>query len=170
MTGAGEPVVRALCSADWVDVRRIYELGIATGNATFETVVPSAEALDVKWIRDQRWIVEADGRVAGWAAMTRVSTRECYRGVAETSIYVDPELTGTGLGRRLLAHQIDAALAGGFWTLQTSIFPENVASVAIHRKAGFRDVGRRQRIAQLDGVWRDTLLLELRADSSADVL
>lgn len=162
MSGA-EAVVRAVGEADWDDVRRIYGLGIATGNATFETEVPSAKTLDAKWIRGQRWIIEADGLVAGWAAMTRVSARECYRGVAETSIYIDPEAAGRGLGRLLLAQQIEAALAGGFWTLQTSIFPENAASLAIHRKAGFRDVGRRERIAQLDGVWRDTLLLELRA-------
>jgi L-amino acid N-acyltransferase YncA len=163
MTRSGEPVVRALRSADWVDVRRIYELGIATGNATFETEVPSARALHGKWIRDQRWVIEVRGQVVGWAAMTKVSARECYRGVAETSIYLDPKFTGLRLGRRLLGHQVDAALAGGFWTLQTSIFPENAASLAIHRNAGFRDVGRRERIGQLHGVWRDTILLELRA-------
>lgn len=157
------PVVRAMRDAEWDDIRRVYGLGIATGNATFETVVPPVEALDAKWVRDQRWVIEIDGHVVGWAAMTRVSARECYRGVVETSIYLDPEFTGLGLGRRLLAHQVEAALAGGFWMLQTSIFPENAASLAIHRKAGFRDVGRRERIAQLDGVWRDTLLLELRA-------
>lgn len=154
--------IRPLTPEDWDDVRRIYALGIATGNATFETEVPSAEALDAKWIPDQRWVITLDGKTAGWAALTAVSTRDCYRGVAETSIYIDTTLTGLGLGKRLLAHQLDSALAAGFWTLQTSIFPENLASLTIHRTAGFRDVGRRERIAQLDGRWRDTILLELR--------
>ena len=157
------PVVRPMAATDFEQVRRIYALGIATRNATFETEVPEADALDTKWIRGQRWVVTLDGAVAGWAAMTAVSTRECYRGVAETSIYIDTAVSGRGLGRQLLAHQIEAALAGGFWTLQTAIFPENQASLALHHRAGFRDVGRRERIAQLDGVWRDTILLELRA-------
>lgn len=151
-----------MVAADVEEVRRIYALGIATRNATFETEVPSADALEAKWIPGQRWVIDVDGAVAGWAAMTPVSARDCYRGVGETSIYVDTALTGRGLGRVLLAHQVDAALAGGFWTLQTSIFPENEASLALHRGAGFREVGRRERIARLDGVWRDTILLELR--------
>ncbi|MEP9383364.1 N-acetyltransferase family protein [Nocardioides sp. KR10-350] len=165
MTAATHPVVRALAHTDWDDVRRIYALGIATRDATFETDVPTAEALDAKWIPGQRWVITDGGAVAGWAAMTMVSARECYRGVAETSIYIDTSLGGRGLGTQLLSHQIDSALAAAFWTLQTSIFPENEASLAIHRKAGFRDVGRRDRIAQLDGVWRDTILLELRAQT-----
>lgn len=155
--------VRAMTPDDWDDVRRIYEIGIATRNATFETDVPTAEVLDAKWIYDQRWVIAQEDAVAGWAAMTLVSARDCYRGVAETSIYLDTELSGQGLGKQLLAHQIEAAVGAGFWTLQTSIFPENEASLAIHRKAGFRDVGRRERIAQVDGIWRDTILLELRA-------
>lgn len=156
-------LVRALSDGDWADVVRIYALGIATRNATFETEVPAAEALDAKWIPGQRWIITEDGAVLGWAAMTPVSARECYRGVAETSIYIDTAATSQGLGRALLAHQVEAASEGGIWTLQTSIFPENEASLAIHRRAGFREVGRRERIAQLDGVWRDTILLERRA-------
>lgn len=163
MDPAALPVVRAMVEDDWDDVRRIYALGIATRNATFETEVPPADVLDSKWIPGQRWVIAVDDAVVGWAALTPVSARECYRGVAETSIYVDTAVTGRGLGRQLLAHQVDAALSGGFWTLQTAIFPENEASLALHRKAGFRDVGRRERIAQLDGVWRDTILLELRA-------
>ena len=149
-------------AADWDDVRRIYALGIATRNATFETEVPSAEALDAKWVPGQRWVITVDEAVAGWAAMTPTSTRECYRGVAESSIYIDTAIAGRGLGKQPLAHQVDAALEAGFWTLQTSIFPEYEASLAIHRKAGFRDVGRRERIAQLHGIWCDTILLELR--------
>lgn len=156
-------VIRPLGPADWDHVRRIYALGIATGNATFETDVPAVEALDQKWLPGQRWVITLDDTVAGWAALIAVSARDCYRGVVETSIYIDTALAGRGLGRRLLAHQISAPLDAGFWTLQTSIFPENEASLAIHRAAGFRDVGRRERIAQLNGIWRDTILLELRA-------
>lgn len=155
--------VRAMTADDWDDVRRIYGSGIATRNATFETDVPTAEILDAKWVERQRWVITQQGVVAGWAAMTHVSARDCYRGVAETSIYIDTHLVGHGLGKQLLAHQVEAAIDAGFWTLQTSIFPENEASLAIHRKAGFRDVGRRERIARLDGIWRDTIVLELRA-------
>ncbi|UDY24120.1 GNAT family N-acetyltransferase [Nocardioides sp. Kera G14] len=155
--------IRALEERDWGDVRRIYRLGIETRNATFETAVPDAEALDAKWIAGQRWVIEHEGAVAGWAAMTAVSARECYRGVGETSIYLDTALIGRGLGTLLIAHQVRAAQEAGFWTLQTSIFPENTASLALHRRAGFREVGCRERIAQLDGAWRDTILLELRA-------
>lgn len=157
-----EPAVRALSEHDWDDVVRIYALGIATRNATFETNTPTADELDHKWIAGQRWVIAEDDQVLGWAAMTQVSTRDCYRGVAETSIYIDTQAIGGGLGKRLLAHQVEAATYGGFWTLQTSIFPENEASLAIHRQAGFREVGQRERIAQLDGVWRDTILLERR--------
>jgi len=159
---SGGAVIRAMTDLDWEDVRCIYALGIATRNATFETDVPTAETLDAKWIRGQRWIIVDTGRALGWAAMTSISTRDCYRGVAETSIYVDTNASGQGLGTKLLAHQVSAATDAGFWTLQTSIFPENAASLALHHKAGFRTVGRRERIAQLDGVWRDTLLLERR--------
>lgn len=155
--------IRAMARADFEDVRRIYAAGIATRDATFETEVPTAEVLDEKWIVGQRWVITLDGQVRGWAAMTPTSSRACYRGVAETSIYIDPDAAGRGLGTRLLTHQIEAATTSGFWTLQTSIFPENHASLALHRRGGFREVGRRERIAQLDGVWRDTILLERRS-------
>lgn len=147
---------------DWDDIVRIYALGIATRNATFETEVPTADALEAKWIPDQRWVITQGDVVFGWATMTPVSARACYRGVAETSIYIDTAALGRGLGKRLLAHQVTTASGAGYWTLQTSIFPENEASLALHRGAGFRDVGRRERIAQLDGAWRDTILLERR--------
>lgn len=158
----GQPLITAIVPDHFEDVRRIYAAGIETRNATFETEVPSAATLDGKWIVDQRWVITRNGLVCGWAAMTPVSTRDCYRGVAETSIYIDPSCAGQGLGSRLLDHQVASATSAGFWTLQTAIFPENEASLVIHRRAGFRDVGRRERIAQLDGVWRDTILLERR--------
>ena len=162
MSMSRPPVIRAMTVEDFVDVRRIYGLGIATRNATFETEVPPAEVLNQKWIMGQRWVISIDDRVQGWAAMTPISVRECYRGVSETSIYIDANAIGRGLGKQLLTHQVQAATDAGFWTLQTSIFPENEASLAIHHRAGFRDVGRRERIAQLDGIWRDTILLERR--------
>lgn len=161
-----EVLVRALSDADWPDVRRIYAEGIATRNATFETHVPGEAVLRRKWLPGQRWVAETAGRVAGWAAMTRVSTRPCYAGVAETSIYVGEGFRGFGVGKVLIAHQVAAADEGGLWTLQTSIFPENEASIALHEWAGFRVVGRRERIAQLDGQWRDTILMEWRSPSS----
>ncbi len=155
--------LRPLVPQDWEDVRRIYADGIATKNATFEIEVPPVDVLETKWLPRHRWIAEVDGKLAGWAAITPTSTRDCYRGVGETSVYVDAGHSGRGIGTALVRRQIEAADEGGLWTLQTSIFPENEASLAIHRAAGFRDVGRRERIAQLDGVWRDTILLERRA-------
>lgn len=158
-----EITVRALAEADWPDVRRIFAEGIATRNATFETQVPSTAALRRKWLPGQRWVAVADGAVAGWAAMTSVSSRECYSGVAETSIYIGDGFRGRRIGKVLLAHQVAAADEGGWWTLQTSIFPENESSIGLHQWAGFRIVGVRERIARLDGQWRDTVLLERRS-------
>ncbi|WP_158845747.1 helix-turn-helix domain-containing GNAT family N-acetyltransferase [Saccharothrix deserti] len=156
-------VVRAMVDDDWVDVRRIYGEGIATGDATFETETPTRRTLDVKWLLDHRWVAVVDGWVAGWAAATPVSPRECYAGVAETSLYVDARFRGRGVGKALLHRQVVAADAAGLWTLQAVVFPENRASIALHRSAGFRTVGIRERIAVHHGVWRDTIMLERRA-------
>jgi L-amino acid N-acyltransferase YncA len=155
--------IRALDAADWDDVRRIYAEGIATRNATFETEVPSSERLDAKWLPAQRWVAEVAGLVAGWAALTAVSERPCYAGVAESSVYVGEGRRGLGVGTELLRQQVAAADAAGLWTLQTAIFPENVASIALHHAAGFRTIGVRERIGRLHGVWRDTVLLERRS-------
>jgi L-amino acid N-acyltransferase YncA/DNA-binding transcriptional ArsR family regulator len=154
--------VRTMDAADWPAVRRIYGEGIATGNATFETEVPARNTLDAKWLPGHRWIAEIDGEAAGWAAATPVSARDCYAGVAETSVYVGEDFRGRGVGRALLHKQVTAADSGGLWTLQTSIFPENRASLALHHSAGFRTLGVRERIAQHHGVWRDTVFLERR--------
>ena len=154
--------MRPLAEGDWDDVRRIYAEGIATGEATFETEVPDREALEATWLPGQRWVAEVDGRVAGWAAAKPVSTRPVYAGVAETSIYVGNEFRGRGVGRALIDRQVAAADAGGLWTLQTSIFPENRASLNLHRAAGFRTLGVRERIGLHHGVWRDTVFLERR--------
>ncbi|RKT82188.1 L-amino acid N-acyltransferase YncA [Saccharopolyspora antimicrobica] len=154
--------VRALDAADWPAVRRIYAEGIATGDATFETDVPPRKALENKWIPAHRWVAEIDGEVAGWAAITPVSNRDCYAGVGENSLYVGEAFRGRGVGKALLHKQVTAADLDGLWTLQTSIFPENRASLALHYSAGFRTVGIRERIAQHHGVWRDTVFLERR--------
>lgn len=160
--------VRELRAADWSAVTQIYADGIATRNATFETAVPSAKKLDATWLPEHRWIAEIDGTVVGWAAITPTSTRACYAGVGETSIYVAAGSRGRGVGKSLINRQVNEADTGGLWTLQTSIFPENRASIALHHSAGFRTLGIRERVAQLDGVWRDTVLLERRADGGAD--
>jgi L-amino acid N-acyltransferase YncA/DNA-binding transcriptional ArsR family regulator len=160
--------IRELRSADWADVRRIYAEGIATGDATFETETPSRAGLDAKWLPGHRWIAEVDGEVAGWAASTAVSARDCYAGVAETSVYVGEAFRGRGVGKALLRKQVTAADADGLWTLQTSIFPENRASLALHHSAGYRTLGVRDRIAQHHGRWRDTVFLERRRSTDPE--
>lgn len=157
-------IVRALQPPDWGRVRGIYAAGIATGVATFESAVPPADELDSKWIIGQRWVaVDPTGQILGWAALTPTSSRRCYRGVVETSVYVAPEAAGRGVGRALVQHQVDAAFAAGFWTLQASIFAMNRASLVLHLSVGFREVGRRERIAQRDGIWHNTVIVELRS-------
>jgi L-amino acid N-acyltransferase YncA/DNA-binding transcriptional ArsR family regulator len=155
--------VRALAPKDWPAVRRIYGEGIATGIATFETTVPNRTALDAKWLPDHRWVAEIDREVVGWTAASPVSTRDCYTGVAETSVYVADGYRGRGVGKALLHKQVTAADAAGIWTLQTAIFTENRASIGLHHAAGYRTVGIRERIAQRDGVWHDTVLIERRS-------
>ena len=155
--------VRALETRDWPAVRRIYGEGIATGIATFETTVPSRATLDAKWLPDHRWIAEIDGEVVGWTAASPASTRDCYAGVAETAVYVADGYRGRGIGKALLRKQVMAADDAGLWTLQTSIFTENRASIALHHAAGYRTVGIRDRIAQRDGAWHDTVLIERRS-------
>jgi L-amino acid N-acyltransferase YncA/DNA-binding transcriptional ArsR family regulator len=154
--------VRALRPEDWAPVRRIYAEGIATGDATFETEVPSRTSLDAKWLPGHRWVAEIDGKVAGWASATPVSNRECYSGVAETSVYVGEDFRGRGVGKALLHKQVTAADTGGLWTLQTSVMTENRASLGLHHSAGFRTLAVRERIARLHGQWRDTVFLERR--------
>ena len=147
----------------WPIVREIYLAGIVTGNATFETEVPRWEEWDAKHLGFARLVATVDGEVKGWAALSAVSIRKVYRGVAENSVYVAPDTQGLGLGRLLLEKLIAESEANGIWTLQTSIFPENVASIRLHRSCGFREVGHRERIAQLKGVWRNTVFMERRS-------
>ncbi len=160
--------VRAMRAKDWPAVVRIYREGIATNQATFETETPDRATLDGKWLTGHRWVAEADGRTAGWAALTPVSARPCYAGVAETSVYVGDGFRGRGVGKALIHQQVTAADEDGLWTLMASIFPENRASVALHRSAGFRTLGVRERIARHHGVWRDTVILERRRTDDLD--
>ena len=155
---------RAMTDDDIERVREIYAEGIATRNATFETEVPDVLALRTTWLPGHRWVAEIDGVVVGWTATSPTSARDCYAGVGETSVYVAETARGRGVGKSLLYRQVNEADTGGLWTLQTSIFPENRASIALHHSAGYETLAVRSRIAQLDGVWRDTVLLERRRD------
>jgi L-amino acid N-acyltransferase YncA/DNA-binding transcriptional ArsR family regulator len=161
---AADVSTRAMAEADLPVVRDIYAEGLATRNATFETELPSQEDLAAKWLPGHRWVAELDGRVVGWTAVSPVSTRPCYAGVGESSVYVTEAARGRGVGTSLLHRQVTEADTGGLWTLQTSIFPENRPSIALHHAAGYRTLAVRTRIAQLDGVWRDTVLLERRRE------
>jgi L-amino acid N-acyltransferase YncA len=154
--------IRPLLASDWPAVEAIYAEGIATRNATFETATPSFVQFDASRHDRHRFVAVEEDRVVGWAALMPVSTRACYRGVAEHSVYVTANTRGRGVGRALMRRLIASAEADEIWTIQTSVFPENEATLALHEGLGFRVVGRRERIAQLDGVWRDTILLELR--------
>jgi phosphinothricin acetyltransferase len=155
--------IRAMTRADWPAVEAIYAAGIATGNATFETEPPTWEDFARAHLPDQGLVAEEDGEILGWATLSPVSSRSCYAGVAESSVYVAEHAGGRGVGRALMEALLARAEESGVWTVQTSIFPENEASLALHRRVGFRVVGRRERIARLGSVWRDTLLLERRS-------
>ena len=165
-TTAAPPSVelRPLEPDDWPTVAEIYWDGMRDGLATFETEVPSWEAWDAAHYREHRLVADLLGEVIGWAALSPVSTRRCYLGVAENSVYVARDARGLGIGRTLLEALIAGADAAGIWTIQTSIFPENRASLGLHEKCGFRIVGTRERIARRDGVWRDTVFLERRSE------
>jgi L-amino acid N-acyltransferase YncA len=154
---------RPVEDADLPRVLAIYEQGLATRNATFETEVPTAKQLRSRWLPGLAWVAELAGEVVGWTAVSPVSDRACYSGVGETSVYVAEEARGRGVGKALLFTQVNEADAAGMWTLQTSVFPENRASLALHHSAGYRTLAVRTRIGQLDGVWRDTVLLERRS-------
>jgi len=155
--------ISPLVATDWPDVRQIYWEGIQTGHATFEEQPPTWEAWDAAHLNTCRLVARIDGTIVGWAALSPVSSRRVYAGVAEVSIYIAEKARGQGVGRRLLQALIDTSEQEGFWTLQSGVFPENTASVALHQKLGFREVGRRERIGRLHGVWRDVLLLERRS-------
>jgi phosphinothricin acetyltransferase len=156
--------VRDLGPGDWPEVSRIFGEGIATGNATFETEVPSWEEWHAAHLDEHRFVAERDGRVVGWIALAPVSSRRCYAGVAEVSAYVGEEARREGVGAELLAAVVESSERCGIWTLQTGVFPENEASLALLRRFGFRAVGTQERIGRLHRAWRDVVLLERRSE------
>ncbi len=160
--------IEAMKPEDWGPVRAIYEEGIATENATFEPVVPEWGKWDSAHAPEPRLVVRGNGQIAAWAALSRVSARKCYAGVAELSIYVGEKFRGKGIGDALLAAFVRASEKAGFWTLQGGIFPENVASIELHKKHGFRVLGIREKVGKMafgarTGVWRDVVLMERRS-------
>jgi len=155
--------IEPMRSQDWPAVRAIYLEGIATGNATFEQTAPDWEQWDAGHLPGARIVARSEGDVVGWAALSGVSSRCVYAGVAEVSIYVAERARGRGVGRQLMARLIADSEAADIWTLQAGIFPENVASVALHQRAGFRIVGQRERLGQMNGRWRDVVLMERRS-------
>lgn len=157
--------VRPMESDDWLAVEEIYAQGIATGLATFETTTPTWEGFTASRLPAHRFVAAVDGEVLGWAAVSAVSARPVYAGVVEHSIYIHRTARGRGLGKALLDTLISSTEAAGIWTIQSSIFPQNQASLQLHENAGFRLVGRRERIAQrADGEWQDTILIERRSE------
>jgi|SRR5882724_8801825 len=151
----------------WPDVKSIYESGLATGNASFQTSAPSWEEWNSTHLAHSRLVAVQDGNVLGWAALTPVSGRCVYAGVAEVSVYIHSASRGRGIGEALLQALITESEKNGLWTLQAGIFPENLSSLRIHEKTGFRKVGFREKIGQMNGTWRDTVLVERRSKNVA---
>ncbi len=160
--------LRPMLSNDWPAVSAIYLAGIATGNATFQTVAPSWPAWDQSHSADARLVALVDGEIQGWVALAPISARPVYRSVAEVSVYVASGARAQGIGKRLLEAMVKLSEELGYWTLQAGVFAENQASLALHRRAGFREVGYRERMGQLNGVWRNVVLLERRSQRVHD--
>jgi len=148
---------------DSAGVLEIYGMGLATRNATFETAVPSWEEWDSHHLKHSRYVYTDQGRILGWIALIPVSKRKVYKGVAEVSVYTDTGFLGRGIGSKLMEKLISSSEKEGIWTLVSSVFPENEATLNLHYKYGFRLIGTREKIAQLDSKWRDTVLLERRS-------
>jgi L-amino acid N-acyltransferase YncA len=156
-------VVEKMNAGDWEQVSLIYGEGISTGHATFETAVPTWDKWDSSHLPEGRLVARAGDVIAGWAALSLVSSRCVYAGVAEVSIYVGAACRAQGIGRALLGALVALSEQSGIWTLQAGIFPENRSSLALHKKKGFREVGWRERLGKLNGVWRNVILLERRS-------
>jgi L-amino acid N-acyltransferase YncA len=157
-------IIRTMLEEDWPFVREIYLQGIATGQATFETTAPDWPFWNSSHVQKHRLISESEGRIAGWAALTPVSGRCVYAGVAEVSVYVGEEFRGRKIGQALLQELIKESEKDGYWTLQAGIFEENFASMKLHEQNGFRVIGYRKRLGKMNGVWRDVNFLERRSD------
>lgn len=155
--------IRTLQATDWISVKTIYELGIATGIATFETAAPSWEQWDANHLPFGRIVAHSGNIITGWAALTLVSNRCIYQGVAEVSVYVHPKFRGKGIGQLLMKTLIFESEQQGIWTLHSAIFRENKGSIKLHKKVGFRKIGYREKIGQLNGVWKDNVLMERRS-------
>ena len=153
-----------MTTEDWPAVRAVYEDGIATGNATLEERSPDWPQWDAAHRRDCRLVAEREGRVVGWAALSPVSDRCAYDGVAEASVYVAADCRGMGIGKRLMSALVGQAEAAGVWTIQAGILTENTSSLRLAEQAGFRLVGTRERLGKVDGRWRDVYLLERRSE------
>jgi len=156
-------IIRTINIKDWHHVSEIYKQGIETGNATFEIKVPSWEEWNSKYLPFCRLGAEIQNELAGWAALLPVSARDAYQGAAEVSVYISTEHTGKGIGTKLLNELVKASESAGIWSLQAGIFPENTASINLHKSCGFRKVGYREKIGKLNGIWRNTLIFERRS-------
>jgi phosphinothricin acetyltransferase len=155
--------ISALLPAHWLSVKNIYEQGIATGNATFQTAAPSWQEWDTSHINACRLVAIVNHEVVGWAALSQVSSRCVYAGVAELSLYIRSNARGKGIGNLLLEAIISESEKEGYWTLQSGIFPENIASLHIHQKNGFRIIGFREKVGKMGNNWRDNIILERRS-------
>lgn len=145
------------------EVLEIYKLGIETKNATFNTVIPTWEEWDKSHLQHSRLVIETDDKIVGWIALSPVSSRCNYNGVAEVSVYIHPDFSRLGFASELMEKMVSESENNGIWTLQSSVFPENESSIKLHEKFGFREVGYREKISKMDGIWRDTILLERRS-------
>jgi len=157
------PAIKPMGREHWPEVLRIYLEGIATGNATFEVEAPSWEKWDGSHLPNCRLIAQEESKILGWAALSPVSSRRVYAGVVEVSAYVAEAARGKGIGKSLLSALIESSEDCGVWTLQAGIFPENTASITLHKSLGFGEVGRRERIGKMGDAWRDVVLLERRS-------
>jgi L-amino acid N-acyltransferase YncA len=155
--------IEVMLAAHWVEVKRIYEEGIATGQATFQTEAPDWDQWHSSHLPDLRFVLLERGQVAGWAALTPVSGRCVYAGVAEISVYIGEKFRGRKYGNQLLDHLIRESEKQNIWTIQAGIFPENIASIKLHLKHGFRVIGLREKLGKQHGVWRDVNILERRS-------
>ena len=156
-------LLREMIPSDWPQVKIIYQKGLDLGYASFEIQAPAWEKWDATHLGACRFVAESEEGILGWIALSKVSTREVYKGVAEVSIYIDPAQSGRGLGRKLMEKVISESEKLGFWTLQSGIFPQNKASIHLHEKMGFRKIGYRERVAKRDGIWQDNVLMERRS-------